>query len=148
MGHMTRIKLRLFSGLAALALVCSVGIVDAKASSVNFAPDQATDASAIVNQLAAGQYDAVVSHFADHLKREMPARVISARWQAFVDSLGVYKGQLGYNQRKFGNGVAVIVRCQMDHGTVDVDVDYDSAGLIGSFAIRTSNPSLDIKPPT
>jgi hypothetical protein len=107
-------------------------------------PQTERAASGVVGTLASGQYDAVVANFNERLRREMPAAKVAQLWQAYLSQYGAYQGQLGS-----GNSAgAVIIRCQMQKGAIDVQIVYDGDGLISRFGINPIDTSLNIKPPT
>jgi hypothetical protein len=107
-------------------------------------PQTERAASGVVGTLASGQYDAVVANFSDRLRREMPAAKVAQLWQAYLNQYGYYQGQLGSGNRSG----AVIIRCQMQKGAIDVQIVYDSDGRISGFGINPIDTSLNIKPPT
>lgn len=107
-------------------------------------PQNERAASGVVGTLAGGQYDAVVANFSERLRREMPASRVAQIWQSYLNAYGYYQGQLGSATK----GAAVIIRCQMQKGAIDVQLVYDGDGRVAGFSVNPMDTSLGIKPPT
>lgn len=110
--------------------------------------DPESSARSVVSSLVNGQYNAIVAQFSPQLRRTLPAGRVAQLWQAQVQSLGAYKYDEGVYQQKAGGATAVLVRCKMEQGSVDVEVTYLDDGTIGNLTIGAANFARHIKPPT
>lgn len=99
--------------------------------------DHKEDAKGVVNKLVAGDFEGIRKNFNAQLKAALSADKMKDGWIAIGNQLGKYKSQ---GQPHSGPGPGgydiVIIRCQMDKGELDVEVDYDPDGLIGGLWLR------------
>jgi hypothetical protein len=112
------------------------------------APDRSKSASEVVNNLVNGKYDAIVAKFNSELKGKLSAATIAQVWQSVITQNGAFQEQVGSEERQEGKYTAVTVRVRHEHGVIDVEVDYDTDGLIAGLWIRPADMSRNIKPPT
>jgi hypothetical protein len=99
--------------------------------------DHKEDAKGVVNKLVAEDFEGIRKNFNAQLKAALSAEKMKDGWTAIGNQLGKYKSQ---GQPHSGPGPGgydiVIIRCQMDKGELDIEVDYDSDGLIGGLWLR------------
>ena len=100
-------------------------------------PDHKADAKGVVDKLVAGDYEGIRKTFNAQMRAGLSADKMKEVWVAVVGQLGKYKSQ---GQPHSANGPGgyeiVVIRCQMENGEVDVEVDYDPDGLIGGLWVR------------
>jgi hypothetical protein len=130
-----------------LVLSGTVGGSSALASS-NPRPDAVNSGRTVVYNLVNGQYNAIVSQFNARLRRELTAGRLAQQWQSWVQSLGAYRYEEGFNDQKVADGTAVMFRCKMERGSVDIDIVFADDGTIAGLTIVAANFSRHIKPPT
>ena len=98
--------------------------------------DHKEDAKGVVNKLVAEDYEGIRRDFNDTMKSGLSAEKMREVWRAVIDHLGQYKSQSEPQSNSAQNWEAVVIRCQMERGQVDVEVDYDPEGKIGGLWVR------------
>lgn len=124
--------------LVLLALT-SIGLVCSPSALAAF-PDHKADAKVIVDKLVSGDYEGIRQNFNAQMKAGLSAEKMKEVWTAVVQQLGKYKSQgPPHSGQGPGGWEIVVIRCQMEKGELDVEVDYDTEGLVGGFWVRPLN---------
>lgn len=104
-----------------------------------------------LDQLAAGNYQAATTAFADPMKAAAPPEKLAEIWAALQSQFGPYKKRLGVRTEKKGLYDVVVATTEFERGTVDLNVGIDDAGHVaGFFIVPPSGPqaSPEYTPPS
>lgn len=109
-----------------------------KLSSVRtlFFPDRKDEAKDTVNKLVAEDYEGIRKNFNETMKASLSAEKMKEVWKSMIEHLGEYKSQGQPNSKTDQNWEIVVIRCEMQRGQVDIEVDFDPSGKIGGLWVR------------
>ena len=96
-------------------------------------------AKALVDNLVAGDYDAATKDFDEKLKQNVTPDKLKNDWTATTTKYGSCRNQGSpslMNHASQGIDV-VVIRCQMERGNVDIDVDYEGGSKVSGLWLRT-----------
>ena len=105
-------------------------------------------AQAIITDLAAQKFAAVVAQFDTTMKTGMPEPKLAATWATVVAQLGALRRQ-GTPRSADRDGLRVVViPAEFERGAADIHVVFDAAGLVAGLSIRPAVPSAGYTPPS
>ena len=148
MEHRSRIAFAAVAGLLVVAAACSSGdkesstTTQAAAASAS-AGTSADDASAsqVVDDLAAGHFDAVHAHFDATMTSGLPSAKLESAWSTFIQTFGQYKSHEAPRSLKRGDLVVEQVVVHMAQGDGEVRVTYHpDATIAGLYLLRPGVP--------
>ncbi len=99
------------------------------------AQDEAV-ARSVTKDLAAGQDNAVVTHFDAKVKAELSAKQLAGGWQSATASLGPYKGTGQLATKQVGTNLVVEVLANFQQGKLVVETTFDAKGEISGFYLH------------
>jgi hypothetical protein len=96
-------------------------------------------ARAILTAIVAGDFAQVEKQFTDEMKAGLPPGALAARWAKLLAQAGGYKS-CGTEPRvvKINDKQMVIIPCEFERMTIDVQFAFDSAGRISGLVFRPS----------
>jgi hypothetical protein len=132
----------LLAGVVALA-------VDAEAvRAQDAAQSPETRARTFVERMAGGQYAQAFEMFTPQMKTALPIDRLSATWNAIAAQAGPFRRQVGASVAPRGVLSVVVVTCEFERATLDVQVTVNPASLVGGLAFRPAAPAVPYEPPT
>lgn len=99
-------------------------------------PDLPAAATAFVNQLAKGDYEAAAKPFTETMREAAPPEKLGEIWTAIQTQMGAFQRITGTRVEPVGGVHAVFVTSEFAGATVDLQVAFDSEGRIGGFSMR------------
>lgn len=119
--------------------------VESSSGQTNTPPgDLAVAGGRIANLLAKEDFAAVVAQFDPRLTKALSEARLRAGWQDAVKQFGPFQKQLKTRTKEQAGYHVVLVRCQFEHGALDVKVVYDAQSRVtGLWLVRsgsTMNP--------
>jgi fermentation-respiration switch protein FrsA (DUF1100 family) len=107
-----------------------------------------TQAQAIITDLAAQKFAAVVAQFDAAMKTGIPEPKLAATWTTLVGQLGALRRQ-GTPRTSDRDGLRIVViPAEFERGAADIQVVFDAAGLVAGLSIRPAVPSAGYTPPS
>jgi uncharacterized protein len=122
-----------------LSLICLLPLT--LVAAVRQAPDPAVLARTIVDQLAAGNFAAVVATFDQKMRDALPEDKLRLTWNAVITQMGAFKGQEAPRVQGKGDFRVVLVTGEFERGRADLQVVLNNAGQVAGFFIRPAAPS-------
>jgi dienelactone hydrolase len=104
-------------------------------------------ATAFINQLAKGEYEAAAKPFTEKMREAAPPATLGGLWQAIQSQMGAFKRIVGTRVEPVGELHSVFVTSEFEGATVDLQVAFDSEGRIGGFFIRPAETGKTEAPP-
>jgi dienelactone hydrolase len=90
-------------------------------------------AQQIVTYLEQGDFAAVEQRLAEHLKPFVSAGMLQSTWQGFEQQFGAFQQQGNVSAVQMPEGLAQVVTCIFERGSLDVNVVFNQAGKIISL---------------
>ena len=118
-----------------------IGVVAASAQT-----DLQVKASALMKALAAHQFGEAENYFDANFRAAEPVDKLAAIWNTVVSQNGDFKSVLGTRQQGVLDAHIVYVTCQFERKNVEVQVVFDSNGLVSFFYIPAKYTSDTAKP--
>jgi dienelactone hydrolase len=149
---MFRVLLPIFSILVLVACTgpATTGQPTPSAVPVDTPPPAATQetleasARALVDQLAAGQFDTAVTNFDAKMQQVLPPDKLQETWQALLAQVGPYQGQLGARTERREGYDLVFVTTQFAQALLDTQVTFDDEGQVaGLFFVPAQTSSAE-----
>jgi dienelactone hydrolase len=132
---------------AAVVLVCFLGPVATVRAQTTPAEDVGKSAQAVVELLAKQDYAAVVARFDAAMKGAMPEDQLRRTWVGLMQQVGAFNRQTGVRTQAQGTYRIALVTCEFARGTYDLQIVFDTAGLIAGLSVRTATPTTTYSPP-
>ena len=104
-------------------------------------------AQAIVADMAALKFAAVIAQFDATMKAAMPEAKLSASWAGVVSQLGAFRTQGTPRTADRDDLRVVIIPGTFERGSADIQVVFDSLGLVSGLSIRPAVPAAGYSPP-
>ena len=99
-------------------------------------PDLTAAATAFVNQLAKGDYEAAAKPFTERMREATPPEKLGEIWKAIQTQMGAFQRITGTRVEPVGGFQSVFVTSEFAGATVDLQVTFDSEGRIAGFFVR------------
>ena len=131
----------------AVVLMCSLGAVATVRSQATPAEDIGKSAQAVVELLAKQDFAAVVARFDPAMKGALPEEQLRRTWVGLVQQVGAFNRQTGVRTQAQGTFRIALVSCEFARGAFDLQIVFDSAGLIAGLSVRTATPTVTYSPP-
>src|SRR5688500_15800487 len=106
-----------------------------------------TRARTFVELMAGGQYAEAFDAFTPQMKTAMPVERLTATWNALAAQTGPFRRQVAASVTSRGVLSVVVVTCEFERATLDVQVTVTPANLVGGLAIRPSAQAFAYAPP-
>jgi dienelactone hydrolase len=116
-----------------------------RAQDVTQSPE--TRARAFIDLMARGQYSQAFETFTPQMKAAMPLERLSATWDSLTAQAGPFKRQIAASVVPRGVLSVVIVTCEFERATFDVQVTINPANLVGGLALRPAVQAVAYAPP-
>jgi len=134
---------RLLSRAAALFILLA-----ASATSAFGADDElAASATALVDQMAAGDFEAAIEPFDATMRTALPADKLGQVWQGLTVQVGAFQGRGDTRQESVGPYRIVFVTCRFQKAPLDAKVVFDRAGKVTGLFFVPSVPPVRYQPP-
>ncbi|MEO7273627.1 MAG: alpha/beta fold hydrolase, partial [Vicinamibacterales bacterium] len=104
-------------------------------------------ARAFVTLLASGQYAQAVESFTPQMKAAMPVERLRATWTGLTGQAGPFQRQITTSVAPRGVLSVVVVTCEFERATIDVQVTVNPANLVGGLFLRPSVQAVTYTPP-
>ncbi len=101
----------------------------------------------LTRDLAARQFDKVVSHFDERVAGAMPVAKLSATWDGLLAQVGEFRSAQGTRQEEQQGYHVVFVTCEFAKATLDVKFVFDSASRVAGFFFVPTRPKVEWSPP-
>ncbi|MDX9973186.1 MAG: DUF3887 domain-containing protein [FCB group bacterium] len=102
------------------------------------AADPQVIAKDLVTALAAGDTAKATSNFDAKMASAMPASQLAEVWAQVTSQFGAFKTQLGTRTEKIQGYNVVLVNCEFERATLDIQVTVDDAGKVSGLFVRPS----------
>jgi dienelactone hydrolase len=109
--------------------------------------DPESKARAFIELLTTQQFDRMVTEFNAQMKAALTAERLETTWNSLVAQAGAFKRQASATTSDRAMFKVVVVVCEFDRATVDVQVVYDQAGLVAGLSIRPHAAPVPWSPP-
>jgi dienelactone hydrolase len=111
------------------------------------ANDLVKTAKTVVDNLAKGDYPAVVAAFDTSLQSKLTPDTLKQSWQGLTDKLGAYQQQTGTTSGTLQGYQEVSVTCQFEKGAMDVRVVFNTQGnVVGINFMQAGTGSATVEP--
>jgi dienelactone hydrolase len=132
-----------------LALAVSLWCSATLAAVQNQAPDQdvSVRAHAFVDLLTSQQFDKMVAEFNAQMKAALTEDRLRATWTGLVAQAGAFKRQVSATTGERGTFKVVVISCEFERATLEIQVVYDQAGLVAGLSIRPPTSTVAYTPP-
>jgi dienelactone hydrolase len=109
-------------------------------------PEQTTKATALVDALVKGDYDAAGKDFDDVMRKALPPDKRKELWEELVKQVGTFQKRTGTRIEKVKKYDVVIVTCQFQKMALDARVVFNAEKQVTGLNFRLAQ-SHDFKPP-
>ena len=110
-------------------------------------PDLTAAATAFVNHLAKGEYEAAAQPFTETMRGAAPPEKLGEIWKAIQTQMGAFQRIVGSRVEPVGGFQSVFVTSEFAGATVDLQVTFDSEGRIAGFFVRPTEAGKAQSPP-
>ena len=97
--------------------------------------------NALVNQLAARQFDKVEAQFDDQMKAALPVTKLPEVWDSLLSQVGPFKNLVSTQVGTQRGLYAAIVTCEFERGSLDAKVFMDAQGKVKGLFFEPSSSS-------
>ena len=97
--------------------------------------------------MAGGRYAEAFESFTPQMKAALPVDQLAATWNTLAAQVGPFRRQVASSVTSRGVLSVVVVTCEFDRATLDVQVTVNPANLVGGLAIRPAAPAFTYEPP-
>ena len=104
-------------------------------------------ARAFVDLLAGGQFAQAFESFTPQMKAAMPLERLSTTWNGLTTQAGPFKRQVVSSVVPRGVLAVVVVTCEFERATIDIQVTVNPANLVGGLFLRPSVQAVTYAPP-
>lgn len=127
-------------------LVCiSCGTITAEEKKI--LPQQTAIATALVDALAKGDYDAAGKDFDKVMQKIFPTEKRKELWESLLKQVGAFKKRTGTRVEKVDKYDVVFVTCQFERAALDARVVFDADKKVAGLQFRLAKGAYDFKPP-
>jgi hypothetical protein len=102
-------------------------------------------ARTFVELMAGGQFAKAFEMFTPQMKAAMPLERLSATWNSLTAQAGPFKHQIAASIVPRGVLSVVIVTCEFERATFDVQVTVNPASLVGGLALRPAVQARSVR---
>ncbi|HSF40989.1 MAG TPA: alpha/beta fold hydrolase [Thermoanaerobaculia bacterium] len=110
-------------------------------------PDLTAAATAFVNHLVKGEYEAAARPFTETMRGAAPPEKLGEIWKAIQTQMGAFQRIAGTRVEPMGGFQSVFVTSEFAGATVDLQVTFDSEGRIAGFFVRPTEAGKAQSPP-
>ena len=103
-------------------------------------------AVAVVEDLAARRYDAVIERFDATMRAALSRDRLAGVWEDVVRQYGAYTGHSRVVAGTSGGFDVVVVTAELERGAVDVQVAFDRGGLVAGLFVRPGTSARNATP--
>jgi hypothetical protein len=122
--------------LGSLLLLLPLAVLaQALPAPVPMAKNPADVATALVDRLAKGDFQAAASNFADVMKAAAPPEKLAEIWTSIQSQMGAFKRRTAVRIERQGPYEVAFVTTEFERSTVDFKVVVDDAGRVAGFFI-------------
>ena len=111
------------------------------------AESPAARARAFVDLMAGGQFAQAFEFFTPQMKAAMPVDRLSATWNGLTAHAGPFQRQIATSVVPRGVLSVVVVTCEFERATFDVQVTVNPANLVGGLFLRPAVQAVTYAPP-
>lgn len=104
-------------------------------------------ARAFVDLMAGGQYAKAFEAFTPQMKVAMPLDRLTSTWNGLTEQVGPFRRQIATSVVPRGVLSVVLVTCEFERATFDVQVTVNPANLIGGLFLRPAVRAVPYAPP-
>jgi len=104
-------------------------------------------ARTFVDLMAGGQYAEAFESFTPQMKAALPVDRLSETWKTLAAQAGPFRRQIATSVTPRGVLSVVVVTCEFERATLDVQVTVNPANLVGGLAVRPSAQVFTYAPP-
>jgi hypothetical protein len=104
-------------------------------------------ARAFVDLMASGQFPQAFESFTPQMKAAMPVDRLSATWNRLTGQAGPFQRQIATSVVPRGVLSVVVVTCEFERATLDVQVTVNPANLVGGLFFRPAAQAVAYAPP-
>jgi dienelactone hydrolase len=105
--------------------------------------DLESSARELVDQLAAGQFDAAAAKFDAKMQQVLPPDKLQGTWEGLLAQVGPYQGQLGARSEQRESYDLVFVTTQFAQAILDTQVTFDEEGQVAGLFFVPAQPTPD-----
>jgi fermentation-respiration switch protein FrsA (DUF1100 family) len=110
-------------------------------------PEQTATATALVDALAKGDYDAAGKKFDKAMEKALPANKRKDLWESLVKQVGAFKKRTGTRVEKAGKFDVVMVTCQFEKMALEARIVFNADKEVTGLFFRPAKVAYDFKPP-
>lgn len=100
-------------------------------------------AQQLVDDLAAGNFAAVVSHFDATMQEQLPAQTLQQVWASLGEQAGSYVSRQQASVEQLQSGlIAVYVPCTFEHTNLEAKVVYDADGKVSGLFFQPARTAI------
>jgi len=111
------------------------------------APAPEARARAFVALMAGGEYAQAFETFTPQMRTAMPVDRLTATWNALTAQAGPFRRQAAASITPRGVLSVVVITCEFERATLEVQVTVNPANLVGGLAIRPAAQAVTYSPP-
>lgn len=104
-------------------------------------------ARTFVDLMAGGQFAQAFELFTPQLKAAMPVDRLSATWNGLTAQAGAFQRQIATSVVPRGVLSVVVVTCEFERATFDIQVTVNPANLVGGLFLRPAVQAVTYAPP-
>jgi hypothetical protein len=104
-------------------------------------------ARTFVDLVAGGQFAQAFEFFTPQMKAAMPVSRLSATWNGLTAQAGAFRRQIATSVVPRGVLSIVVVTCEFERATFDVQVTVNPANLVGGLFLRPAVQAVTYAPP-
>jgi dienelactone hydrolase len=123
--------------MVAALLTIAAGGIQAQQTPVT---DYSAKARTLVERLAANEFAAVFAEFNDALKKALTEERLQRSWTSIVESAGPFKSVTAVRDETRGASRVTVVVCAFERFPLQVELVFDTGGLVASLNIRPAAP--------
>ncbi|NDJ74872.1 MAG: alpha/beta fold hydrolase [Chloroflexi bacterium] len=129
---------RLSHGLAILIMVCLLGSV----VPLHAQGDPKATAQTVVDNLLAGDFEAVAAVFDDTMQAALPVEQLAETWQSVEAQVGAFQQQLAVYSYPADGFTRVVITLQFEAAIIDVEVNVGQAQDVVGLFVRPGQVPL------
>jgi hypothetical protein len=130
-----------------LGLLWVAGLGTASLAVPQTASDLDSVAKNLTHQLAARQFDAIVTHFDETMTSAMPAAKLAEFWDGLTGQVGAFQPIAGTRIQAVQGYQVVLVTSKFEKATLNVKWVFDSKVRVAGFFVLPAEPEAPWTPP-
>jgi uncharacterized protein len=132
---------------SAFALLWAAAFGAACLAAPQATPDLESIAKNLTQQLAARQFDLIVTHFDETMTSAMPSAKLAEFWDGLIGQVGTFQSIAGTRVQPVQGYQAVLVTSKFGKATLNLRWVFDSKGRVAGINIVPAEPAAPWTPP-